>query len=181
MSDNRIFLYLSYAKGRECVRIVFMSDSHGKIAPVRRIVEKNTGADMFIHLGDGENEFIAIKESRPDLDMRFVAGNCDFMSKSPAFHIIEAEGIKALCVHGHRHSVKYGLDRLRETAALNGCSIAAFGHTHSRCEEYENGIWLFNPGSCSYPRDSKGASYGYIDITKAGIVTNTVTLNGGRL
>jgi len=148
-----------------------MSDSHGLVKPIKKIIEKNTGADIFVHLGDGENEVAKITEEYPGLDIRCVRGNCDG-GKFPNHIIIDAGSARIFCAHGHRYSVKYGLGRLRDTAFANNCSVAAFGHTHSRCDSYADGIWLFNPGSCALPRDFQEPSYGYIDVTRAGIAVN---------
>ena len=39
------------------MRIIAMSDSHTSFDKVRQIVERNKEADLFIHLGDGEDDF----------------------------------------------------------------------------------------------------------------------------
>ena len=46
-----------------------------------------------------------------------------------------------------------------------------FGHTHVPCEEYVDGLYLFNPGSLGYE-----GTYGYIDIVGGGIRTAVVKL-----
>ena len=52
--------------------------------------------------------------------------------------------------------------------------ILLYGHTHTAFNEYDDGLYIMNPGHCS----GYGASYGYIDITDKGdIVTNIVRLN----
>ena len=49
-----------------------------------------------------------------------------------------------------------------------------FGHTHCALNEYDEGLYIMNPGSCN----GYGASYGYIDITEKGdIVTNIVRID----
>lgn len=45
--------------------------------------------------------------------------------------------------------------------------LLLFGHTHQPLTDYEDGLYLMNPGSLGY-----GGTYGYVDITPAGIVTN---------
>ena len=72
--------------------------------------------------------------------------------------------------------MKYSLDRLKKLAIENNADIIAFGHTHVRYTNYENGLYVINPGSASCPRDGKSPSYAFIDITDAGIATNIVSL-----
>ena len=50
--------------------------------------------------------------------------------------------------------------------------VALFGHTHHALEEYDDGLYLLNPGSLN----SWEPSYGTVDITPQGIVTNVVKL-----
>ncbi len=159
------------------VRIIAMSDSHGSKAALSRIFErtKDTG-NIFVHLGDGERELDLMRMQYPDLDIRHVAGNCDYASLSPSFDIIFAGNVKILITHGHICGVKHGTETLRSMARDHGCRAALFGHTHCRTERYEDGIYLFNPGSCSCPRDFSRPSYGYLDITESGIATNIVEL-----
>lgn len=159
------------------VRIIVMSDSHRKYSAVEKIVEANLGrADMFIHLGDGEGEIDMIRRKYPHLDIRNVAGNCDYASMLPDRLIVGAGGARIFCAHGHRYFVKGGTETIRSVARDNGCNIVLFGHTHERYQSYEDGIYIMNPGSCACPRDGKPPAYGYIDITDKGIITNIVDL-----
>lgn len=159
------------------MRIVVMSDSHGNRDSLEKIFEKTADSgNIFIHLGDGERELDSIRSMYPSLDIRHIAGNCDSMSMSPNIDIIAAGGIKILCTHGHMHGVKYGTEALRSLARDNYCRVVLFGHTHCRYQTLEDGIYLLNPGSCSCPRDFSEPSFGWVDITPSGIVTNIVEL-----
>jgi predicted phosphodiesterase len=64
-----------------------------------------------------------------------------------------------------------------DVARANDCNAVAFGHTHCRMVDYVDGLHIINPGSLSQPRDGKGCSYGWIDVTNAGIVGNVVGVN----
>ena len=50
------------------MRIVVMSDSHTAYGRVLDIVQCNQSADLFLHLGDGEDEF-DIRTLKNDDDM----------------------------------------------------------------------------------------------------------------
>lgn len=159
------------------MRIIVMSDSHGNMTAVSKVFERTAyTANVYVHLGDGEKELEMIRRLYPRFDIRSVAGNCDYGSLSPDMDIIEAGDVKVLITHGHNHAVKYGTERLLAAAKSNGCRAVLFGHTHCRFQSYEDGIYLLNPGSCASPRDSLKPSYGFVDITPHGIITNIVDL-----
>ncbi|MCI7767764.1 MAG: YfcE family phosphodiesterase [Oscillospiraceae bacterium] len=159
------------------MRIVAMSDSHGDSFALERVFEMTAeSGNIFVHLGDGERELDMMRMKYPNLDIRHVAGNCDYRSMSPNMDIIFAGDVKILCTHGHLHGVKYGTETLRSVARDNGCKAVLFGHTHCRYQSLEDGIYMLNPGSCACPRDGNRPSFGWIDITPAGIITNIVEL-----
>lgn len=151
-----------------------MSDSHGSLSQAERIIKANPDADMFIHLGDGEREIASLRLRYPDIDLRGVQGNCDFGRELPLSLIVEVNGTRIFCTHGNRCGVKDGTEILRSVARDNNCTAALFGHTHERYVSCEDGIDLMNPGSCSCPRDGNLPSYGYIDITDAGLFMNII-------
>ncbi|MBQ3919944.1 MAG: metallophosphoesterase family protein, partial [Oscillospiraceae bacterium] len=59
------------------MKIVVMSDSHGDIMTVRKIISAHKDASIFIHLGDGENDIETVRDENPRLTIYNVAGNCD--------------------------------------------------------------------------------------------------------
>ncbi len=153
------------------MRIVVMSDSHGCLSAPRSIIQRNAGhADMFIHLGDGERDYAALKDIFPDQNIHYIKGNCD-SGDFPESKIIDADGIKLFCAHGHRYSINITPDRLCLAARLSGCRIALYGHTHARDNRFEEGLYIMNPGSCACPRDGNKPSFGVIEITGSKIVT----------
>lgn len=159
------------------MKIVVMSDSHGKAASVNKIFEKTKDVgDIFVHLGDGLKELDDIRVKYPKLDIRTVAGNCDYGVSAPLFNIIRAGNVNIYAAHGHMLRVNYGTDFIRRTAAGFNCKIVMFGHTHCRLQTYDNNMYLFNPGSCAQPRDFTAPSYGIIEITDKGIMTNILDL-----
>ncbi len=159
------------------MRIVVVSDTHRDFWSFREIVEKHKReAECFIHLGDGMQELMDIRELYPDVRIYSVRGNCDFGSRDKETEILNTEQAKIFFTHGHHYHVKYGLYDLKEAARQNGAQIALYGHTHEAKAEYDDGLYILNPGSPSHPRAGKG-SYGIIDLTQAGIVLNIVEIN----
>lgn len=157
-------------------RIIVISDTHGRFRPLYEIVLKHMDeASCFIHLGDGMNEIADIHALYPDLALYSVPGNCDFGAQGPFMKSIDVSGKTVLFTHGHYHQVKYGLYDLKQIARSQHANILLYGHTHQSMAEYDDGLYIMNPGSPVQPRDSK-AGYGIIDITEAGIVLNLVQI-----
>ncbi len=163
------------------MKIFVISDTHGAYAPLERAIRRHLDADLFLHLGDGQREWRFIPMSFPEIKDRVysVRGNCDSNEYGEAPYEITLDvgfGHRLFATHGHRYGVKYSLDVLKQTARENNCDIALYGHSHVSHTEYENGLYVMNPGSAARPRDGKKPSYGLIDVTEAGIMTNVVTI-----
>lgn len=121
-------------------------------------------ADGIIFLGDGERDFDAVADAIGDKRIIAVRGNCDFGSTLPPFEVPEFAGVKIYCTHGYVENVKYGTEMLLERARDAKARIALYGHTHKAVTEYEDGIYIMNPGTASC------GDYGIIDITPGGIM-----------
>lgn len=158
------------------MKIIVMSDSHGSSLGLNRIFSKYR-ADLYIHLGDGEYELNLIAAEYPDRNIVHVKGNCDFASLSEnELFFMPAENCKVFAVHGHKYDVKYSLETLKKKARSLGANVVLYGHTHERFLDYDDGLYIMNPGSVSCPRDGKAPSFGIIDVSSAGIMTNIVEL-----
>lgn len=142
-----------------------MSDSHRATGNLFEIVEKHINTtDLFIFLGDGENDFDDVLALYPDLKYERVSGNCDWYSTYPLYKSITAQGKKIFFSHGHPFHVKFGYDEIIRAARTEKADICLFGHTHNQYTNYDDGLYIMNPGAV---RDGK---YGMIDITKSGIM-----------
>ena len=155
------------------MKILVMSDSHGRGNLVAKCIQQHPDVQVVFHLGDLVGDVRGLDMVFPDKQFFIVKGNCDFGSDAPAELVVTLEGTKILLTHGHAHGVKYGPEGLVGCARKNGAKIALFGHTHVHYNEYHNGIYVLNPGSLAQPRDCSRASYGLIEITPQGILTNT--------
>ncbi len=158
------------------MRAVVFSDSHGNYDILETIMERHKdNADIFIHLGDGEREIELIQYVYNDKKIYFVSGNCDWGTDKPDYDIIKFGGKTIFFTHGARFGVKDNLNIAKIFARKNEADILLFGHTHIAMTDYDDGLYIMNPGSCGRPR-SGGPSYGIIDITEAGIAMHTVEI-----
>ncbi|MBO5939228.1 MAG: metallophosphoesterase family protein [Clostridia bacterium] len=138
-------------------KYVVFSDVHGRSDLVHTLLSKNRDAEAYFFLGDGLRD---LPEGEPRLFS--VRGNCDFSldPSTPEEYILNLGGRKILLMHGHRHSVKSGLDRAIRYASERGADALLFGHTHLPLENYYSegsefydgyrlprDLWVFNPGS----------------------------------
>ena len=163
----------------ETKRVVVVSDTHKDFATLRKIVERHRqSTELFIHLGDVEDDVKKIKALYPDLPIVGVRGNCDFGSRSKAVDIAEVGGARILFCHGHTMLVHSGTEMLEQAARDARCNIALFGHTHVSVCKYKDNLYIMNPGSPSQPRDGQ-RSYGIIDITDTGMLPYVVKLDSG--
>ena len=139
------------------MRVLIVSDTHGKHYNLDRALEEAGKIDMFIHLGD--------VEGGEDI----VAGNNDFFSRLPREDEFYIGNKKAFITHGHNYSVSMTKDQILEEGKVRGADIVMFGHTHQPYFEQKDGITLLNPGSLSYPRQiGRKGSYMLLDVKPDG-------------
>ncbi|MCH5206811.1 MAG: metallophosphoesterase [Oscillospiraceae bacterium] len=149
------------------MKILVVSDTHKNYAVLKSAVESNMDADVVIHLGDGEHEFLDVSRDYPQKAMVYVGGNCDF-GQHELTHIVHACGYKIFCCHGHEYHVHNGLELLVSEARKNGCKIALFGHTHLYRTEIIDGVFVMNPGSLDSPRNHNKPTFGVIELDRSG-------------
>lgn len=157
------------------MRIIVLSDSHGAKYAAEEVLELQKSAKDVIFLGDGLRDIEAIENFYPDHRFYKVAGNCDFSSGAKNADLIEIGDRKIFYTHGHLFHVKYGLYELKAAARQRGADIVLYGHTHEAFTDYDDGLYIMNPGSLSAQGSGRN-EYGFIDITPAGIVTCTAKL-----
>ncbi len=157
------------------MRLVVISDSHGRGVIVDQIIRREKRADMFIFLGDKTDDIEDFTYEYTDKRFCIVSGNCDFMPSYPSTAVIKVDNINVFACHGHSLGVKGGLGLLIKAARQQNCQIALYGHTHIPNIKYEDGLYLVNPGSCARSREG-GNSYAAIDIRENGILPSIIRI-----
>ena len=135
------------------MKILVVSDTHGRDRELETAVERDAPFDKLIHCGDVEGREIFI-EALADCPCCIVAGNNDFFCDLPREQEITIGGKKALVTHGHYYGVSIDLSGIADEARSRGCEIVFFGHTHKPVVAQKNGVLVINPGSLAYPRQS---------------------------
>ncbi len=146
------------------MRVLVVSDTHGRHENLERILEREARIDRMIHLGDaeGHEDYIAGLAGCP-LDI--VAGNNDFFTDLAKEKELKIGKYRVLITHGHYYYVTAGVEDLKKEALGRGMDIVMFGHTHWPLLDYGRGIVALNPGSVSYPRqEGKRPSYAMMEL-----------------
>ena len=141
------------------MKILIVSDTHGRDENLEKAVYREEPFDYLIHCGDVEGREIFI-EALVDCPCCIVSGNNDFFSDLPREEIIDLAGKKILVTHGHTYGVSGGTDGIVEAARARGCEAVLFGHTHYPEIERQEGILVINPGSLTFPRQ-RGRKFSY--------------------
>lgn len=133
------------------MRILIISDSHGRTENIEILKKKIGKLDLILHCGDGSSDFDYIGD-RLGCRVHGVSGNCDFFTREPSVLNLDIEGKRVHIEHGNR--LPYFSDReLMDFAVGNGYDVVLFGHTHVQKLLQKDGVWVANPGSISRPRD----------------------------
>ena len=134
------------------MKILVLSDSHSSLSFMRLCIQQ-VRPDAMVHLGDHFDDGAAMAEEFPAVRCWQVPGNCDKYRApiwAPETLVEKVCGVKLFMTHGHIHRVKSGLGALIRDARTTGAQAVLFGHTHESYCQYEDGLWVVNPGSCGY-------------------------------
>ena len=145
------------------MRIIVMSDSHGAEHIVAGIIRSHPEAEVFIHCGDGAEEFLRQAKLLPAAFI-CVRGNNDFVAQPNDQKTVSLGGKTFFIVHGHRHLAHGNKNTLLYAGLEAKADVVLFGHTHARhLSEAGEKPLLVNPGSVALPRDVD-PSYAVLDI-----------------
>ncbi|HSV97450.1 MAG TPA: YfcE family phosphodiesterase [Spirochaetota bacterium] len=140
------------------MKILVISDSHGSVVMLQRIIEREAQFDCLVHCGDGVADLLNVRLPH-GVPVTRVSGNVDRARGIvlPAAEALEAEGLRILVTHGDAFRVENDYGILIEAARAHGFDLALFGHTHIKYLRNHRPV-LFNPGPAI------GGSYGVVEI-----------------
>ena len=153
------------------MKILVVSDTHGRDENFEQAVMQETPFDMLIHCGDVEGREIFI-EALTECSCHIVSGNNDFFSDLPREEIVEAGNNRIFVTHGHYYGVSMDITGVIDEAKDRGCNAVFFGHTHKPLLENIGGVLALNPGSLTYPRQrGRRPSYAIVNLDQTGHLT----------
>ncbi len=135
------------------MKVLIVSDTHGRNYNFLKTLEKVSPIDMLIHLGDydgGEGYIMSVTPCRTEM----VSGNNDFFNGLPKEKLICIGKYTIMLTHGHRYGVYNTTQDIKEEAAKRNANIVMFGHTHVPMIDLNDEVWAINPGSLALPRQS---------------------------
>ncbi|MBQ0058375.1 MAG: YfcE family phosphodiesterase [Lachnospiraceae bacterium] len=134
------------------MRVLIISDTHGRLFNLKKVIDRCGPFDHVIHAGDFQRQESEIKEMC-GCSLTMVKGNGDGASSLPLMDVACVENDRILVVHGHRHMVAYDRDYAVSLAKENGCNMLVCGHTHMPfIDESDPDVTVMNPGSLTRPR-----------------------------
>ena len=134
------------------MKVLIVSDTHGREQNLAEALEQTGPIDQLIHLGDVEGGAEHIRELAGDAPAAIIAGNNDFFCDLPNERIFTLGGHRIFMTYGHGYFVHSGTLYLKREARKKGADIVMFGHTHKPYMEEDNELLVLNPGSLSLPR-----------------------------
>lgn len=157
---------LLYCETETEMKIVIVSDTHGRNELMWEVVKREEPFDMFIHCGDLETEEWEIRD-RIDCPLFMVPGNNDYFSQLDPIVTFDLADHRAVLTHGHRYHIHTGLSSLYYLAKENQADIVFFGHIHMPVYTTEDGVIFINPGSLSYPRQiGRVPTYAVMEVVR---------------
>ena len=109
------------------MKILIVSDTHGRLENLERVIEMTKPIDALIHLGDVEGQEDYIRRLVP-CAAYMVSGNNDFFSMLPRELEFELGKYKVLITHGHYYYVSLNTEELRWRVS-----------TEPLCQRYNSG------------------------------------------
>ena len=130
------------------MQVLVVSDSHGDIQTLRRILKAETQADAVFHLGDGAAEFASLLPELGGISAFGHKGNCDASACGfPLESVSNVGGVRIFACHGHTKHVKSSLLEAMLAAIEQNAAVCLYGHTHVPDISRHNGVWLICPGA----------------------------------
>lgn len=148
------------------MKILIVSDSHGRNTYLNMVLDKIQDIDLLIHLGDleGTEDYI---EAMVPCRVEMVSGNNDYFTCIDREKMIQLGTYTVFMTHGHRYGVNFGTEDIKEEARRRGADIVMFGHTHKPCIDTSDDIIAINPGSIAQPRQQgRIPTYIIMEITE---------------
>ncbi len=132
------------------MKVVIVSDSHGNLGVLKRIVRKEEPFDLMFHLGDGIEEAIRLQKLI-GFNLDGVEGNNDVKGVFTTSLTLRLGKKNCLFTHGHLCDVHRDLALLVAHAGVSAADLVFFGHTHHYYDGTQRRLRLMNPGSvCNY-------------------------------
>ena len=151
------------------IKITVLSDTHGNLTDIDKLLTIMSESDFVFHLGDHFDDMRNVYSQLKHKLYR-VHGNCDWGSNKELVLPIGEHNF--LITHGDLYGVKSGFDRIVKRAKEENCSVVLYGHTHVADVRKQDGVLLINPGTLSKYSTKKSFCYIIVNGDKITPVIN---------
>ena len=163
------------------MKFIVISDIHGRDDLVQKVISMHRNADGILVLGDGVRDIGFSECTEGGRFFAGVRGNCDGLFSSFGEYsyfdelLLTLGEYNVIMMHGHKHSVKSGVEPAAVYASKRGADILLYGHTHIPTEKYyaegseidgyvmPRALRVMNPGSLGCSQDGTH-SFGLMQI-----------------
>ena len=91
------------------MKILVLSDTHAYLENARAVLARLQGkVDAVFHLGDHDDDAVALQQEFPKLPFHYVKGNNDYRVDTPSQKLVRLGGKTLLLTHGHKQRVGGG-------------------------------------------------------------------------
>jgi hypothetical protein len=128
------------------MKIAVLSDTHGNYPLAIQMLDRFSGLDCIIHLGDTLQDADVI-QCALDIPVIKLAGNCDTSPKAPRELLLTIRNKTFFLSHGDLYRVKTSTERIYKKASSENAAVVLYGHTHVPAIQKQGKILLVNPGT----------------------------------
>lgn len=151
-SDALVFCGDGFIDVMSLIEEAFTNDKQrANLPPVIASVQGN---------GDASFQTISVKNDTPEKESATIYREYS-VKRELTFTVA---GRVVFLVHGNRHNVDFGVERLASSAYSADADIVFFGHTHRHFRDDIEGTLFLNPGSCSRPRGGQSVSFAVVSF-----------------
>ena len=103
------------------MKILVLSDTHAYLENARAVLARLQGkVDAVFHLGDHDDDAVALQQEFPKLSFHYVKGNNDYRVDTPSQKLVRLGGKNLLLTHGHKQRVYWNYDTISYWAEEQG-------------------------------------------------------------
>ena len=137
------------------MKLLIFSDVHRQKNKLLKILQTHADADLVISLGDTELKASFLQTH----DIIAIKGNYPFDPGQTYEHTMTIKNKRLFFTHGHKYSVRSGIDQLFEKTKSLEVDFIFYGHTHVAAYMHVETVHIINPGAVGKSRSETPESY----------------------
>ena len=112
------------------MKILVLSDTHAYLENARAVLARLQGkVDAVFHLGDHDDDAVALQQEFPKLPFHYVKGNNDYRVDTPSQKLVRLGGKTLLLTHGHKQR---NIKKSQDLVERRRSDLRYFNKSHHR-------------------------------------------------